>query len=99
MHLLKPVAVACAALLLTSGCLAVRAADRAEHRQAALDKLHDKFAAADTDHDGFLTRAEAQSGMPNIAAHFDEVDSDHDGKLSLAEVGAYFAKMRADRGK
>jgi Ca2+-binding EF-hand superfamily protein len=66
-------------------------------RRDGADKLRAKFAAADTNHDGALDRAEAQSGMPRIGKHFDEVDANHDGKLSQAEVADYVLKMRAAR--
>ena len=79
------------------GCLAARAGERGAHREAAAEKLREKFQAADIDHDGFLTRDEAAHGMPRVGAHFDEADTDRDGKLSQAEVGAYVAALRAAR--
>ena len=79
------------------GCAVARAGERGAHREAAAEKLREKFQAADTDHDGFLTREEAATGMPRLAAHFDDADSDRDGRLSQAEVGAYVAKLRAER--
>ena len=71
----------------------------ADKREAAIEKLRAKFDAADSNHDGYLSRDEAEKGMPYIAAHFDDVDTDHDGKLSQAEVAAYLVKARAGRGK
>ena len=86
-------------LLVTAlgGCAAARAGDRGGRREAAIEKLHEKFQSADADHDGFLSRDEVAKGMPRLAAHFDDADTDRDGKLSQAEVGAYVAKMRAER--
>lgn len=78
------------------GCALARAGERHE---AGKEKLHEKFQAADADHDGLLGRDEAAKGMPRLAAHFDEADVDHDGRLSMAEVDAYVAKARAARGK
>ena len=71
----------------------------ADQRAAAIERLREKFDAADIDHDGWLSREEAAKGMPRIAAHFDEADTDHDGKLSKDEVAAYVRKLRAARGK
>ena len=42
------------------------------------------FTAADTDHDGKLSRTEAQA-IPMLAESFNRVDTDHDGFISLAE--------------
>lgn len=50
------------------------------------DDVRARFAAADTDHDGRLTLAEARRGMPRIAANFDKIDSRHKGYLTLDEV-------------
>jgi len=72
-----------------------RAADTNRHDAAT--KLRNRFEAADSNHDGWLDRAEAARGMPHIAAHFDAVDADHDGRLSQAEVAAYLVQARAAR--
>jgi|SRR6185312_8143189 len=81
------------------GCALARAGDRHERREAAIEKLRDKFQAADADHDGFLSHDEVDKGMPRLAAHFDDADTDRDGKLSMTEVGAYVDKARTERGK
>lgn len=47
-----------------------------------------RFAAADTDHDGQLTPAEAKAGMPRVAANFDKIDADRSGTVTLAEIEA-----------
>jgi Ca2+-binding EF-hand superfamily protein len=96
---MKTILVLSIVLLATAldGCAMARAGDRGARREAAIEKLHEKFQSADGDHDGFLSRDEAAKGMPRLAAHFDDADTDHDGKLSQAEVGAYAAKMRAER--
>jgi hypothetical protein len=46
------------------------------------------FAAADTNHDGQLTLAEAQAGMPRVAANFSKIDADQSGTVTLAEIEA-----------
>lgn len=60
-----------------------------------MQELHSRFAKADTDGDGWLTREEAKA-MPRVATHFDDIDTDHDGKVSMEEIGRYLA---AQRGK
>jgi Ca2+-binding EF-hand superfamily protein len=86
--------VLCAVFASTAGY--ARSHDPAQ-REANTEKLRAKFAAADANHDGSLSRDEAASGMPRMAKHFDEADADHDGKLSMMEVAAYIAKARAAR--
>ena len=65
----------------------------------AAQKLEDRFAAADTDHDGKLTKAEAQAGMPRLAKHFDEVDAQKTGSVTLDQVKQYMATQMKDRKK
>lgn len=55
-------------------------------------KLEARFAAADVDHDGKLTRAEAQTGMPRVAQHFDEIDSAHVGYVTLPQIEQFAAQ-------
>ena len=80
--------------LISIACLAF--ADGVD-RHGGGEKLREKFAAADTDHDGSLSRAEAAAGMPRLAKHFDAIDTDHDGKLTLAEIAAFLKQARAER--
>lgn len=54
-----------------------------------LKHLDDRFAAADTNHDGVLDREEAKA-MPVMLVYFDEVDTNHDGKVTREE---YLAAM------
>ena len=49
----------------------------------------EKFSAADKNSDGSITLAEAQAGMPALAAKFTSVDSNQDGKVSADELNAY----------
>jgi hypothetical protein len=55
-------------------------------------KVAARFAAADANHDGKLTLAEAQAGMPRIAAHFDEIDTAHAGYITEQQVEAFVAQ-------
>lgn len=62
-------------------------------------KLETRFAAADKDHDGKLTKAEAEAGMPRLAKHFDEIDTQKTGSVSLDQVKQYAAAQMKDRKK
>jgi len=57
-------------------------------RAQALDRLDKQFKKADTNHDGMLSMAEAEKGMPELAKCFAEVDTNHDGMISLDEAEA-----------
>jgi len=65
-----------------------REAMRAEMRA----KGQERWAAADKDGDGALTREEAQASMPGVADRFDTLDANHDGKIDRGEM--HNARMR-----
>lgn len=90
----KSVTAAAMAALLIS--LSACAQDGNRSQQLAA-KAQERFAAADVNHDGFLSRDEAQTGMPRLADHFDEIDTDRDGQLSTAEILAYIKQRRGSR--
>lgn len=52
-------------------------------------RMAERFAAADTNHDGKLSLDEAKAGMPMVARHFDEIDSAHTGGVTLEQMNAY----------
>ena len=52
------------------------------------EQIAERFAEADTNHDGQLTLAEAEAGMPRVAANFNRIAADHSGTVSLAEIEA-----------
>jgi Ca2+-binding EF-hand superfamily protein len=56
-----------------------------QHAQA-LDRLEKQFKKADVNHDGMLSMAEAEKGMPDLAKCFADVDANHDGMISLEEA-------------
>lgn len=57
-----------------------------------------RFARADTDRNGVLSRAEVDRGLPGIAPRFNEVDRNRDGNLSPDELRTWSAnKKAADR--
>lgn len=51
-------------------------------------QIDERFAAADKNHDGKLTLAEAQAEMPRVAANFDKIDTDKLGYVTLAQIKA-----------
>jgi len=57
--------------------------------------LAQRFAAANVTHDGRLTRAQAERGMPFVARNFDAMDIDRKGYVTLPEVQAFLAQRRA----
>jgi len=48
------------------------------------------FKAADTNHDGKLTREEAQAGMPEVYKRFDQIDVKKKGYVTERQIGAYW---------
>jgi len=54
-------------------------------------KFAEKFAAADTNHDGKLSREEAEAGMPEVYKNFDKIDTKKKGEITQKQIGAYFA--------
>lgn len=56
---------------------------------SATSHLDILFNAADTNHDGYLDRKEAEA-MPMLSMYFDEVDANKDGKVTRQE---YFDAM------
>lgn len=47
-----------------------------------------RFAAADADRNGVLSRAEVQRSLPRLAPRFEELDRNRDGNLSPEELRA-----------
>ena len=69
----------------------VRAASVGTTLQSDAERhLRASFDAADTAHQGMLSRAEAQAGgFGWIANHFDEIDVAHAGRVSFEDVKRY----------
>lgn len=65
--------------------------------------LQERFARADRDGSGGLSRAELAktpaAAFPNLKKHFRAMDRDRNGEVSLAERDAWVRKQRARRGK
>lgn len=58
-----------------------------------------RFARADTDRNGALSRAEVERGLPGIAPHFNEIDRNRDGSLSPEELRAWSANRKGEQRK
>jgi len=95
-HLHKPLAILLVAALIPATAAFAQSADvgRAAQMQAELQK---RFAAADVNGDGRLTRDEAKGKMPLVFKHFDEIDTAHSGSVSMADIQAYAIAQRAAR--
>ena len=57
-----------------------------------IQQLQERFAAANTTHDGKLTLAQAQTGMPRVAQHFNEIDTQKQGYVTLAQIEQFMAQ-------
>ena len=85
------------ALFVTSGAMAFAQttpdASSMARMQQMRAKIAERFAAADADHDGKLTRDEAKSKMPMVSKEFDAIDKSHKGYVTLDDIHA-FARER-----
>jgi hypothetical protein len=70
------------------------AAARAQHLKTQFDK---RFADADTNGDGKLSREEAQAKMPRVAQRFDQIDTGKTGLATKAQVWAKVTELTAER--
>lgn len=88
-------------MVMTMACLTVAlpglAAPSAERLQKLDDALAKRFAAADSDGNGQLTRAEAKAGMPRVHEHFDAIDTAAQGYVTREQVRSFTAKSLAER--
>lgn len=76
----------------------VAAQAQGDRRKAWLERLPERFAAADRDGDGRLTRDEARSGMPGVYKRFDALDRANRGWLTLDDL-RQAAGQAGDRGR
>lgn len=56
-------------------------------------KIAERFKAADTNHDGKLTREEAKAGMPQVYENFDKIDVRKRGYVTERQIGAYWSTV------
>jgi hypothetical protein len=74
---------------------ATPAASGAALQQQAVAKLRQRFAEADLDANGALTRDEAgKAGLGWVVNHFDEIDTARSGKVTFEDMRLYMAKRR-----
>ena len=60
-----------------------------------LDNAVKNFDAADRNHDGMLSKEEAQKGnVPFVAKHFDKIDREHRGLVSKKDVAEYIKSLQ-----
>lgn len=96
MKFASPAAAVLAAALSTVAIVApAQAQDAKSGRRDMAGELQKRFAAADKNGDGRLTKEEAQAGMPMVYKHFDEIDKAHAGSVSLADIAAFAKDRRA----
>ncbi len=72
-------------------CLATPFGVSADIDPETLATLKSRFAAADKNGDGQLTRDECQAGMPRIYKGFDRIDADQKGYITLDQIIAFVA--------
>jgi Ca2+-binding EF-hand superfamily protein len=82
------------AVLITAGALAFASQAALAQNGNMLKQLEARFNAADKNHDGKLSKAEAEAGMPRVAQAFDKIDVDHTGFITLAQIEAFVAQMK-----
>jgi Ca2+-binding EF-hand superfamily protein len=76
---------------------AAATAQDTERGQKMAAEMQKRFAAADKNGDGRLTREEAEAGMPFVFKHFDEIDKAKQGSVALADIAAFAREQRAAR--
>ncbi|MGZ3238431.1 MAG: calcium-binding protein [Burkholderiaceae bacterium] len=73
------------------------AQSKAERAQEMKEKLTERFNAADADHDGRLTRLEAEGKMPRVAKSFDAIDVQKRGYVTIDQIAAFAAQQMKKR--
>ena len=65
--------------------------------QQVRNKVAERFTAADVNHDGKLTREEAETKMPMVARNFDQIDKTQRGYVTLDDIQAFSREKLARR--
>ena len=60
--------------------------ERPQREAERAKRFDEKFAAADLNHDGKLSKLEVGEGMPRLASSFAFLDEDRDGFLTKADL-------------
>ena len=92
-----PLAAGLLALAPAGGAFAQSAAPAATGEAAPKHHatLAQRFADANTTHDGHLTLDQARAGLPMAARHFAAIDKDNKGYVTLDDIHAYLKAQRA----
>lgn len=96
MNPIRPTLCLALALLLPAGA-ALAQADKTGRAQQMAAEMQKRFAAADANADGKLTKDEAKGKMPFVHKHFDEIDGAHSGAVTLADIAAFARSRQAAR--
>ncbi|OOG39766.1 hypothetical protein [Polaromonas sp. A23] len=99
---MKPFSFSILRTLPLIGILALATAAQAQAPDAARmekarNELKKRFAAADINKDGKLTREEAQAKMPMVYKNFDAIDASHSGVVTPGDIGAYMTSKKSAR--
>lgn len=79
-------------LLMSSCCSFANAAEKSPaHEDAQFDQM---FNAVDSDHDGKISKSEAELKAPAMSEAFERIDTNHDGYLSKQEIKDFTALLR-----
>lgn len=84
-------------VLLAMMPLAVSAQDAGQRAARFNEVLEQRFAAADSNGDGQLTREEAAAGMPKVYRNFDAIDRERRGTVTLDQIRSAVIERVANR--
>jgi EF hand len=84
-------------VLAFGGASAIAQTSNTPDPQQMRAKMTERFAAADVNHDGKLTREEAEAKMPMVAKNFDQIDTTHKGYVTLDDIQAFSREKMAAR--
>lgn len=98
---MRQLITAIATLLIGIGLSPLARADEATQSSKRMKKMEakmeERFANADTNHDGKLTKEEATGKMPRVAKNFDQIDSGNAGYVTLDQMREFAAGKIQER--
>jgi hypothetical protein len=95
MKKLLAILVLCCASTVTFAQAAAAQGANPQRMERMAQQLQTRFANANTTHDGKLTKAQAATGMPMVAKHFDEIDTQKAGYITLPQIEAFMQERGA----